>query len=379
MKKIALEQLKPGMVTAEDVYANSGQQLLVPKGTTLTDLKLQLLNVFAIRNVRIEDESPESADTASAAQDEASYFGEDIPDFTSKFPQEVREARVKEIKEYKEAYNKGLNYFQVAVNNLVEKNADLNLNVDTILNQTISLLGNRGKSSILEMLIFMKERDNDIYSHCINTSLLCNMLAHWLDYSEEDCQMAAACGLFHDIGHLSLPEELLQKTEPLTPQEQDLLATHTEKGYEMLKAFDVDETVRLSALMHHEKCDGSGYPRGLQDEQIDRFAKLVNICNIYDSMTSNRPRQKAVTPFAVIEEYETRGLSKYDTRAILVFQKNTVNTYLNCPVRLTNGAVAYVVYINPGRLGRPIVQCNGEFIDLSQRTDLNIAEMLPVV
>ena len=172
MKKIALEQLKPGMVTAEDVYANSGQQLLVPKGTTLTDLKLQLLNVFAIRNVRIEDESPESADTASAGQDEASYFGEDIPDFTSKLPQEVREARVKEIKEYKEAYNKGLNYFQVAVNNLVEKNADLNLNVDTILNQTISLLGNRGKSSILEMLIFMKERDNNIYSHCINTSLL---------------------------------------------------------------------------------------------------------------------------------------------------------------------------------------------------------------
>ena len=131
--------------------------------------------------------------------------------------------------------------------------------------------------------------------------------------------------------------------------------------------------------MHHEKCDGSGYPRGLQDEEIDRFAKLVNICNIYDSMTSDRPRQKAVTPFAVIEEYETRGLSKYDTRAILVFQKNTVNTYLNCPVRLTNGAVAYVVYINPGRLGRPIVQCNGEFIDLSKRTDINIAEMLPVV
>ena len=252
MKKITLEQLKPGMVTAEDIYAMNGQQLLVPKGTTLTELKLQLLHVFSIRSVRIDDEIPDSAENAGDT-----YFGSHVPDFISKLPDKVREARTQEIKEYKEAYSEGLNYFQVAVNNLVEKNTDLN--VDTILNQTVSLLDTKGRySSILEMLIYMKEYDSSIYAHCINTSLLCNMLAHWLDYSEEDCHLAAACGLFHDVGQLTVPDEIVQKPGPLTPQEREIINTHPEKGYELLKEFGVNETVRLSALMHHEKCDGSG-------------------------------------------------------------------------------------------------------------------------
>ncbi len=376
MKKITLEQLKPGMVTAEDIYAMNGQQLLVPKGTTLTELKLQLLHVFSIRSVRINDEIPDSADSAENSGD--TYFGGHIPDFISKLPDKVREARTQEIKEYKEAYNQGLNYFQVAVNNLVEKNTDLN--VDTILNQTVSLLDTKGRySSILEMLIYMKEYDSSIYAHCINTSLLCNMLAHWLDYSEEDCHLAAACGLFHDVGQLTVPDEIVQKPGPLTPQEREIINTHPEKGYELLKEFGVNETVRLSALMHHEKCDGSGYPRQLKDEQIDPFAKLVTICNIYDAMTSDRPYRKAMTPFAVLEHFEMVGLSKFDARAILTFLENTANTYLNCPVRLSNQKIGYVVFINRSRLGRPIVQCGDEFIDLSKQKDIMITEMLPVV
>lgn len=99
MKKITLEQLKPGMVTAEDIYAMNGQQLLVPKGTTLTELKLQLLHVFSIRSVRINDEIPDSADSAENSGD--TYFGGHIPDFISKLPDKVREARTQEIKEYK--------------------------------------------------------------------------------------------------------------------------------------------------------------------------------------------------------------------------------------------------------------------------------------
>ena len=112
MKKVAYAQLRPGMVTAEDVYAMNGQQLLVPKGTTLTELKLQLLHVFSIRSIRIEDDIPET--DAASAESGSSYFGANIPNFTSKLPQKVREARVKEIEAYKETYEEGLNYFQVA-------------------------------------------------------------------------------------------------------------------------------------------------------------------------------------------------------------------------------------------------------------------------
>ena len=225
----------------------------------------------------------------------------------------------------------------------------------------------------------MKEFDDNVYTHSINVSLLCSMLAHWLEYSEEDCQMAAACGMFHDIGKLAIPESIIQKPGPLTHEERKIAQLHAEKGYHMLSDYNVEETVKLSALMHHERCDGSGYPHKLKGAQIDRFAKLVTICDIYNAMTSERPYRKSLSPFSVIEHFESEGLRKFDTRSILLFMENTANTYLNCPVRLNNGQVGYVVFINRSRLGRPTVQIGTDFVDLSREKDLYIAELLPVV
>ncbi len=377
MKRMLFELLKPGMITGEDVYALNGQ-LLVPKGSVLTDTTLHLLHIYSIRSIRIDDSAEEAAPESSKEMKGSTIPGDDIPGFTSRLSEEVRQTRIQNIQEYKQAYAEGLDYFQVSINNLVAKNTDLN--VDTILDQTLSLLGSKGKNSnILEMLVHMKEYDTNVYAHSMNVSLICNMMARWLEYSEEECRMAAACGLFHDIGKLAIPESIIQKPGPLTPEEREIVNTHPERGYHILEDHGVEETVRLSALMHHESCDGSGYPRKLKGDQIDRFAKMVGICDIYNAMTSDRPYRKAMSPFAVLEHFEEVGLSKFDTQMILVFLENTANTYLNCPVRLSNGQVGYVVYINKGRFGRPTVQCGDEFIDLSKRSDLTITEMLPAV
>jgi len=367
MKRVALEDLKPGMVAGEDVYAVNGQ-LLASKGMALTELKLQMLRVYAVHSIRIMDEK----NTVDL------LLGKDISGFTSKFPPEVREARIQEIQEYKKSYDEGTNYFQVALNSLVSKNTDMNAN--TVLEQTTSLLRpTQTSSDILDMFIYLKEYDSNVYSHSINVSLLCNMLAQWLGYSEEECRMALACGMFHDIGKLSIPEIILHKSEPLTPAEEEIVKTHPQKGYQILQEHDVAEDVMLSALMHHERCDGSGYPDHLTVDAINPYAKLVTICDIYDAMTFGTPSQKPKTPFAVLEKFESEGFRKYDTRPLLVFMENTANTYLNSAVRLSNGAVGYVVYINKNHLGRPTVQCGDDFIDLSAHPELIIAEMLPVV
>lgn len=376
MSRIIFEQLTPGMITDEDIYALSGQ-LLIPKGVALTSNMLDLLQLYSIRSIRIQDEWS-SSPLENVKEEDRHYLGQNIAGFNSKLVEEARVKRIQEIKEYKKNYSQGLEYFQVSINNLVSKNTELD--IDTILNQTLSLLGSKAPSStVLEMLVYMKEYDTSVYAHSMNVSLLCNMLAHWLDYSEEDCHMAAACGMFHDIGKLAIPSQIIQKPGPLTPRERTIVNTHAEKGYQMLSEYNVNKTVRLSALMHHEKCDGTGYPQRLKDDQIDRFAKLVAICDIYNAMTSDRPYRKAMSPFTVIDHFEKEGLRKFDARAILVFLKNTTNTYLNCPVRLSNGMVGHVVFIGSEHLGRPTVQCGSEFIDLSRRTDLHIAEMLPVV
>lgn len=373
MKKTIFEQLVPGMITGEDVYALNGQ-LLVPKGIPLTESILHILSMHSIRMIRIDDEKVD----APSLSGDAAYLGMHIPGFVSNLPEETRKVRIREIKEFKKEYENGLHYFHVSINHLVEKHTSLD--VSAVLNQTLSLL-NAGKrhASVLEMLVYMKEFDNDVYAHSMNVSLLCNVLAHWLEFSEEDCQMAAACGMFHDIGMMTIPESMLNKTDPLTHPEQEIIQAHAEKGYHILGSYGVSESVRLAALMHHERCDGSGYPHHLKGGQIDRFAKLVTICDIYNAMTSERPYRKAFSPFQVLEYFEQEGLRRFDTRSILLFMENTANTYLNSPVRLSNGKTGYVVFINRSSLGRPTVQCGTDFIDLSREKHLYIAEMLPVV
>ena len=376
MRRVNTEQLRPGMIIAEDIYAPNGQ-LIIAKGTKLTDATLEQLSRNAVLSSRIDD-SVKTAAASSQKREEDIYKGDDIPGFTSNLPENLREARAKQIKEQKKSYTEGLNFFQISINNLVVKNTDMD--VDTIIDQTLALLGSNGKgTNILQMLVFMQEYDSDVYAHSVNVSLLCNMLAHWLGYSEEDCRLAAACGMFHDIGKLTIPEEILQKPGPLTPEEKELVNTHTEKGYQMLKDHPIHESIKLSALLHHENCDGTGYPYKLPGDQIDPYAKLVTICNIYDAMTSNRPYRKAISPFDVIDYFEKKGLQKFDTRSILLFLENTINTYLNCPVRLSNGMIGYVVFINRRKLGRPTVQCGTEFIDLAKREDLRIMELLPAI
>ncbi len=376
MKKVMAEQLRPGMITAEDVYTLSGQ-LLVSKRTVITDALIVLINAYSVFSVLICDSSDEDLSAPSQAPS-ADYSGKDIPGFVSNLPEEVRKIRIEKIETYKKDFAQGVNYFQVSLNNLISENTDLDVN--TILDQTLALINSGNHDgNILEMLIYMKEFDDNIYAHSVNVSLLCNMLAHWLNYSEDDCRMAAACGLFHDLGMLAIPEEILKKNGPLTAQERETVNTHAQKGYHLLQNYQVDGDILQTALMHHEKCDGSGYPNGLKAGEINPFAKLVTICDVYNAMTSARPYRSALSPFAGIEQFESDRMRKYDTAAILRFLENTANTYLNCPVRLSNGMAGYVVYINPNHLGRPTVQCGSQFFDLSKQKELHVMELLPAL
>ena len=92
--------------------------------------------------------------------------------------------------------------------------------------------------------------------------------------------------------------------------------------------------------MHHEKCDGSGYPFGLKGNKIDPFAKIVAIADVYDAMTAARVYRGPLCPFQVIDIFEKEGLQKYEASFILKFLQNVVNTYINNRVLLSEEALA---------------------------------------
>ena len=193
-----------------------------------------------------------------------------------------------------------------------------------------------------------------------------------------DAANAVMCaGLLHDIGKLKIPTELLNKPGKYTDEEFAQVRLHTQYGYELLKPLPLDAHIKLAALSHHERCDGTGYPNGLTTNDIDPYARVVAIADVYDAMTTARSYRAPLCAFQVIANFERDGLQKYDTKCVLAFLNRIAGTYQNHRILLSDGRSANIVMLNDKQLSRPIVQLDdGSCIDLSTAGDLHIQAVL---
>ena len=122
--------------------------------------------------------------------------------------------------------------------------------------------------------------------------------------------------------------------------------------------------------------DGTGYPNGLRSDQIDDYAKIVSIADVYDAMTAARVYRMPQCPFKAIEMFEAEGLQKYDPHFILVFLERVVSSYINNNVRLSDGRIGEVIMINPSKLSKPMVRIGQDYIDLSKEPKLSIKDLV---
>ena len=344
------------MITAEDVYTFNNQ-LILPRGLVLTDKTITKLEFYSIINVRVEDEmSQEYLDNPEA--DEDISYSERI----KKSPQFL---------EFKERFDNEVPKFQALIDSVSKEGKELN--VDTMLNCVdVILESDDGYLNVFDMLHNMRQYDDMTYVHSINVALICNVFARWLKMSDEETRLATICGLLHDIGKISIPDIIIKKPAKLTQDEFAIVKKHALEGYNILRRFDISEHIMNAALMHHERCDGSGYPFGIRNSKIDTYAKLVAIADVYDAMTSARVYRGPMCPFKVIEIFENEGLQKYDTRFIMTFLENIVNTYMLHRGKLNNGTLGDVVFINRSSLARPTIKSKDDFIDLSLHPELYI-------
>lgn len=359
MQKILLSELKNGMITAEDVFSVDGQ-LIVPKGIALTENLIARLFSFDIFSIKIEDEVL-SANISDADLTETSYADKlkASPDFQA----------------FKEEFKENVDKLTFSLNALVEKNAEFDAR--SLLDSTMDLIEHRETpTGIMDMILNMHDYDDCTYAHSLNVALICNIFAGWLHFSPAEKELATACGLFHDVGKLKIPAEIIKKPGKLTPAEYNIVKTHPLESYKMLSRYNLPDEVKNAALMHHERCDGSGYPYGFTAEKINRFAKLVAIADVYEAMTSKRTYREALCPFHVITHFENDGLQKYDPAFLLPFLENVVNTFLNQRVRLTNGLEGSIIFINPVALSKPTVKIGDKFIDLKKVENVEIEEII---
>lgn len=365
------------MIVGEDVFSYANQ-LIIPRGLVLTDRMITRLEFYSIPHIKVK-ESPDEPFDAPVTHDDTTSDEPVVAPIpaehkeNSSFSELIKSSP--EFIKYKEDFDETINEFKNSMNDIVQKGAEID--TTTLLDQATHLIsGVSSTADLFNMLHNMRQYDDLTFAHCMNVALISNILAGWLNLSQEDIETATLCGLLHDIGKLAIPDQIIKKPGRLTDEEYRMVKKHTIEGYNILKDQKINDHIKNSALMHHEKCDGSGYPLGLNGEKIDPFAKIVAIADVYDAMTAARVYRGPLCPFQVIEIFEKEGLQKYEAQYILKFLENVVNTYMNNRVRLSDGREGDIVFINHAVLSKPMVKCGDDFVDLSQHQDLSIEEII---
>ena len=360
MKRLSITQLVPGMTVAEDVY-DLNHELLIQKGTVLTDKLITKLDLYGILTIFAEDIIQPMQPAEDSTDTEISYS------------ERIKSSQ--EFQLFKTDFENDVELFRENMNLVIQKNTSLDVN--TLLKNTMAIVANHsGSISILDMLQNMREYDDSTYTHSLNVALICNILAGWLKLSDREVELATACGLFHDIGKLLIPYSIISKPGKLSEEEFATIKKHPTLGYQLLLSQDVDDHVKNAALMHHERSDGSGYPLKLKGNQIDPYARIVAIADVYDAMTANRCYRDGLCPFEVIAIFEKEGLTQFNPKYILTFLDHIANTYINNEVLLSDGSSGKIVLINK-KLTRPTIQLdNGNFVNLESRLDLYVQAII---
>jgi response regulator RpfG family c-di-GMP phosphodiesterase len=150
----------------------------------------------------------------------------------------------------------------------------------------------------------------DLSGHLKRVAAYAKLLALKYGMSEQEANFVKQIAPMHDIGKWAIPEAILQKPSALTPDEWEIMKTHTQMGFEMLKdsKLDVLQMGALVAVQHQEKYDGTGYPKGLKGEEIHIYSRITTVADVFDALGSERSYKQAWAVADIIQYFaEGRG------------------------------------------------------------------------
>ncbi|WP_438445197.1 HD-GYP domain-containing protein [Gorillibacterium sp. sgz5001074] len=353
MAVVPVSQIKLGDRVIEQVFTKRGS-LLFDKGFTITPRELDILQAFQVPSVAVEGRW-EAAETSAAKNEEAENASVPLPTLLVE-------------------YENVLNLFRKVMFSLRSGGALPLLELRTRLE---SLLQHADQYHVLTFT----PRSINLRDYLLHNSILVAMtsyqLAKWHGLPAKDWIPAALGGLLHDIGNAKVDETILEKKGKLTHTEQEEMRTHTVHGYQMLKnVAGLNEGVKLSALQHHEREDGSGYPLGVKGDKIHPYAKIISVADIYHAMTSPRFYKKQASPYLVLEQLQTESFGKLDPALVQTFIQKVTEFHNGTLVRLSDGRIGSIVFSDRSHPTRPWVNINNTIVNLTLDRSLYIEHVI---
>lgn len=359
MRLVPIRNCKPGMRLARCIRNEEGL-ILLGEHVELTSTTIKRLEQLGIHRVYIEDSRTDDIEVREVLSEETHI--EALRTIRTNFREFMNEAKVGRVK----------------------NNPHLGKEFRRVLDMIMDELSNNEQAMI--MLNTIQVTDHYLYHHSLNVCLYSIMLGTAMGYSRDQLNTLGMGAMLHDIGKTLVPEEILMKPASLTKKEMDIMRRHTENGFRMLKDIpNISLIAAHCALQHHERLDGSGYPRGIQGDEIHEFARLLAIVDTFDAMTTHRIYKEAELPHQAVEVLYSGAGKLFDFDMINVFRDRVAIYPPGTTVELNTGEIAIVVDINASLPHRPVVRVimdeNGQElkdlyeIDLSKRLNVTIARV----
>lgn len=322
MRQSSINRLKQGDVLGRTIYANDGRVLL-GRGIALTASYIQRLRELGITIVYVDDEETKD------------IVVEDI------ISEEHRREAMSFLELSGQAIQVGKDFdgFKVkkAVKNIIED----------IFSQ----------KDIFISLTDMRSYDNQVFAHSVSVCVLATVLGKALGLDQNNIEALAVGALFHDIGTVKLPKELLRKREAFTIKEADLFETHTSLGFDILRSKrELNLVSAHIAFQHHERLNGSGYPRKLEGDGIHHLALIVGISDFYDNLVNDGPGHTRILPHDACEILMGCSDKLFPHDLVVMFLKHIAAYPTGCTVKLNTGEIGIIVDQNKSLPMRPIVR-----------------------
>jgi len=357
IKKISIDQLKPGMYVADlnnqwVPNNNASRSGLIKYQSTVDKVRaLGVKEIFIDSEKGVDCDIGVEADAVKQLQSSQFNSLSTQSGTTANKRVSVEDERGKAEEHYKKAKS--------LIGNIIEdikegKGVDSESVEDTAQDIIKSLNANE---SALACMTFIRSKDEYLLEHSVNVGLLLGVFARARRLDEKTTRDLVSGGLLHDIGKILVPDEILNKPGKLTGEEWQEMQRHVSYGEQILDVTaGLSDITRSICKLHHERLDGSGYPRNLPAEEITEYGRMSAICDVYDAITADRVYHQGMAP--------NEALKKLIEWSIFHLDKNLVYDFIRCLsvypvgtlVELSNGRAAVIIEANRRQPKQPVVR-----------------------
>lgn len=339
-KLLPIDELRPGMISANNIRFE--EKSLLTKDVEITESAIKKLkNTYIIDKVEVyevyEPDKPSNNKTIKELQVTFSEFSSNLENIFD----DIDNLKTNGIESIR----------------LFSKKLQVELEATGLVIKNVIFYGSQ----------------NNIYKHSVNAAAISFILGKWLGLSEDETNLLIYAALLHDFGKTQINKDILNKNEKLTQEEYAVYKTHPVIAYHLVKEIPyINPNVGLGVLMHHERNDGSGYPLGIKDNKIHKYAKIIAIADTFDKINSNNDNG----PLEALRIIKEESLNKLDCAYCSMFLNHVVNYYMGESVILNDNRSCKIIKIDMEDLTKPLLLDDAGFLDLKKENKLYVKSLV---